>query len=158
MRPGPVPNSLSCGEPEIAPSVTLTNRIVGGVEASAHSWPWVCSIRYKYLSPAWGQFCGASILTSRHVVTAAHCLLVTLFIPPELLLVLTNNVQMGTIISSCIIQWPAYYPATELQHSIAKTSPTYVEMHWLFSLARLVRDSPIIIILLLLLLFLCPKV
>ena len=52
------------------------DRIIGGVEARAHSWPWQCSIRYKYTTPPWGQFCGASVLTRRHVVTAAHCMLV----------------------------------------------------------------------------------
>lgn len=71
---GPVPDNPSCGQPAITPSVTLTDRIIGGVEARPHSFPWQCSIRYKYRSPAWGQFCGASVLTNDRVVTAAHCI------------------------------------------------------------------------------------
>ena len=71
-----MPENASCGVPAVKPSVTLSQRIVGGVEARAHSFPWQCSIRYKYSSPAWAQFCGASVLSDRHVVTAAHCVLV----------------------------------------------------------------------------------
>jgi len=82
VRSGPVPDDSNCGSPAITPSVTLMDRIIGGMEALAHSWPWQCSIRYKYMGHVWGQYCGASVLDSRHVVTAAHCLLVTLFSRP----------------------------------------------------------------------------
>jgi len=82
VRADPVPDEPSCGRPGITPSLTpATGRIVGGTEARAHSWPWQCSIRYKYSyvggSP-WGQWCGASVLSRHHVLTAAHCLSVTL--------------------------------------------------------------------------------
>jgi len=77
---GPSANDLTCGRPTIAPTVSVTERIIGGVEARAHSWPWQCNIRYKYLSPPWGQWCGASALSDRYVLTAAHCMFVTLFV------------------------------------------------------------------------------
>jgi len=86
LSAGPVPDDPICGRPAIPPSVTAMNRIIGGEVARAHSWPWQCSIRYKYTTPPWGQFCGASVLTRRHVVTAAHCMLVT---------ILTNIVNKG---------------------------------------------------------------
>jgi len=73
---GPVPDNDICGRPAIHPSVkTSTNRVVGGVEARPHSWPSECSLRYKYtVDSPWGQWCGAVVLNSRHVLTAAHCL------------------------------------------------------------------------------------
>lgn len=44
-------------------------RIVGGVEAEEHEWPWAVSLR-SYLE---GHFCGGSVISARHVLTAAHC-------------------------------------------------------------------------------------
>jgi len=72
---GPALNDscCGCGRPAITPTVTVMERIIGGLEARPHSWPWQCSIRHKYSRSQW---CGASVLTSRHVLTAAHCLLV----------------------------------------------------------------------------------
>lgn len=43
------------------------DRIVGGVSAIPHSWPWIVNM-------AFGQFmCGGTILDDETVVTAAHC-------------------------------------------------------------------------------------
>ncbi|XP_066985423.1 chymotrypsinogen A-like [Macrobrachium rosenbergii] len=45
-------------------------RIVGGDRSSLDKWPWLVSIR----SFPNKIFCGGSILTSRHVLTSAHCM------------------------------------------------------------------------------------
>ncbi|XP_066927235.1 chymotrypsin B-like [Clytia hemisphaerica] len=55
----------SCGRTQVAMS-----RIIGGQDAKAHSWPWQIGLHRN------GRFiCGGSIINSRWVVTAAHCVL-----------------------------------------------------------------------------------
>lgn len=44
------------------------NRIVGGEDSSDAEWPWVVSIRKNGT-----HHCAGSLLTSRWVLTAAHC-------------------------------------------------------------------------------------
>lgn len=44
------------------------NRIVGGVEAFAHSWPWIVRV---YFGTATG--CGGTIIDDETIISAAHC-------------------------------------------------------------------------------------
>ncbi|XP_065121905.1 ovochymase-1 isoform X3 [Paramisgurnus dabryanus] len=44
------------------------NRIIGGQEAWAHSWPWQVSLDYSDM-----QACGGAILDLQWVITAGHC-------------------------------------------------------------------------------------
>lgn len=44
------------------------NRIVGGGPASPHEFPWLVG-----LSRQGRLYCGASIISARHILTAAHC-------------------------------------------------------------------------------------
>ncbi|CAF1141948.1 unnamed protein product [Rotaria sordida] len=60
----------ACGRQAINPS---NHRIVGGVEATAHSWPWIVSLQ------SGGHFCGGTLIDNRHVLTAAHCIRSTNF-------------------------------------------------------------------------------
>ncbi|CAF5178167.1 unnamed protein product [Rotaria magnacalcarata] len=55
----------TCGRQVITPSY---QRIVGGTEAVAHSWPWIVSLQSR------DHFCGGTLIDNRHVVTAAHCI------------------------------------------------------------------------------------
>ncbi|XP_054734614.1 uncharacterized protein LOC129242079 [Anastrepha obliqua] len=52
-------------------------KVVGGGDSSIGSWPWMALIGYdRYsLSPF---RCGGSLITARHVLTAAHCILAEL--------------------------------------------------------------------------------
>lgn len=53
----------TCGRPQISQS-----RVIGGTVANAGSWPWQIGMYYN------GRFgCGGSLVNSRWVVTAAHC-------------------------------------------------------------------------------------
>nr|AQM58405.1 venom s1 protease 27 [Pristhesancus plagipennis] len=47
-----------------------TKRIVGGREAGIYEYPMIAGIVYKETQIL---FCGATIVTRRHIVTAAHC-------------------------------------------------------------------------------------
>ncbi|CAF3648410.1 unnamed protein product [Rotaria socialis] len=54
-----------CGKQKFQPS---KQRIVGGVHAVPNSWPWQVRLH------ADGGLCGGTLIDTRHVVTAAHCL------------------------------------------------------------------------------------
>ena len=69
--PEPRFNVSTCGIPAISPQVSLA-RIVGGIEARRHSWPWQCSVRMVIGSVVY-HMCGASVLNPLYVVSAAHC-------------------------------------------------------------------------------------
>merc|ERR1719154_157053 len=58
------PGSCQCGIPN------RSNRIVGGVETEVNEYPWqVGLVRPNGRSP----FCGGTLISDRHVMTAAHC-------------------------------------------------------------------------------------
>ncbi|XP_014612565.1 PREDICTED: trypsin-1-like [Polistes canadensis] len=44
------------------------NRIVGGVETKVNQYPWMALLKYKKRF-----YCGGSVINSRYVLTAAHC-------------------------------------------------------------------------------------
>uniref|UniRef100_A0A8C2DP95 Peptidase S1 domain-containing protein n=1 Tax=Cyprinus carpio TaxID=7962 RepID=A0A8C2DP95_CYPCA len=46
-------------------------KIVGGTDAQAGSWPWQVSLQME----RYGHVCGASLVASRWLVSAAHCIL-----------------------------------------------------------------------------------
>lgn len=46
----------------------INGRIVGGVEATEHAWPWQVAL---FIDNAW--FCGGSIISENYILTAAHC-------------------------------------------------------------------------------------
>jgi len=65
------PDLGDCGKSAI-PQLTQDSKghkIVGGIEAAPHSWPW----QIAFLSSTGFQFCGGSIISDRWIMTAAHC-------------------------------------------------------------------------------------
>ena len=61
----PVSPVRTCGRQAIQPAY---QRIVGGFEAVPNSWPWIVSLRVR------DHFCGGTLIDTRHVLTAAHCI------------------------------------------------------------------------------------
>ncbi|CAF1474984.1 unnamed protein product [Rotaria sordida] len=68
--------STICGRAEIAHSLKSALRIVGGSHAIPNSWPW--QVLYEEKKPCGNNMiciglCGGTLIDSRHVLTAAHC-------------------------------------------------------------------------------------
>ena len=55
-------------------SAPQSSRIVGGTETSIEKFPSIVAVEnYGVLSGVWSQSCAANILTTRYVLSAAHC-------------------------------------------------------------------------------------
>ncbi|XP_030590040.1 chymotrypsin-like elastase family member 2A [Archocentrus centrarchus] len=65
-----VAGAYGCGTPTYPP---ILNKVVGGIDARQHSWPWQVSLQYKSGSNFY-HTCGGSLISSQWVVTAAHCI------------------------------------------------------------------------------------
>src|SRR5689334_866649 len=53
---------------------TTADAIVGGAPAPAGRWPWMAALLDSSVANAgWAQFCGASVIAPRRVLTTAHC-------------------------------------------------------------------------------------
>lgn len=50
----------------------FTTRVVGGRPADPDEWPWLAALIRKG-NPGHGQYCGATLISDTHVLTAAHC-------------------------------------------------------------------------------------
>ncbi|XP_073814916.1 serine protease ea-like [Musca autumnalis] len=52
----------------------LSNRILGGNVTEIDEFPWMALIQYKTAPDRFGFYCGGSLINSRYVLTAGHCL------------------------------------------------------------------------------------
>merc|ERR1719341_1205121 len=59
------PTNCKCGQ---ANEGGEENRIVNGVDAKENEYPWMVMLKY-----GGKEFCGASIISSKEILTAAHC-------------------------------------------------------------------------------------
>ncbi|WP_434762755.1 trypsin-like serine protease [Vibrio fortis] len=51
----------------------VSSRIINGEQAATDSWPFMTALVSKNVDAYNGQFCGASFIGKRYVLTAAHC-------------------------------------------------------------------------------------
>uniref|UniRef100_A0A336KGF2 CSON007431 protein n=1 Tax=Culicoides sonorensis TaxID=179676 RepID=A0A336KGF2_CULSO len=104
-------------------------RVVGGRDASRGAYPWIAGLLYKVQSsPALRNLCGGSLITKRHVLTAAHCIKPTL-----------------TAIALGMHDITKLYEGSVIAVDIKKTHENYDAKKILNDIAmiRLVQDAPI---------------
>ena len=65
--------ALECGKPAIKPITADNNRIINGFKAVPHSWPWMISLGFTGKLDQQLHACGGALISSRFVLTAAHC-------------------------------------------------------------------------------------
>ncbi|KAG8558462.1 hypothetical protein GDO81_017003, partial [Engystomops pustulosus] len=63
--------AYGCGVPAVQPILT---RVVNGIDARAHSWPWQISLQYQASTGNWAHTCGGTLISDTWVLTAAHCI------------------------------------------------------------------------------------
>lgn len=66
-RSSTLPGTNECG-------ADLSDRIVGGQRTELGEFPWLALLKYRKLNGATGFHCGGSLINSRYVLTAAHCI------------------------------------------------------------------------------------
>ncbi|CAL4061597.1 unnamed protein product, partial [Meganyctiphanes norvegica] len=61
-----IPSEDECGS-------SLRSNVVGGEATEAGDWPWLAAIGQRIGSNGFIPFCGATLITKQHVISAAHC-------------------------------------------------------------------------------------
>ncbi|XP_068221686.1 venom protease-like [Palaemon carinicauda] len=61
-----IPSENECGIPGVP-------RVTGGVESQPGFWPWLAAVGQRILRNQFFVNCGGTLITQRHVITAAHC-------------------------------------------------------------------------------------
>ena len=69
LQAPPIPvEACNCGIPN-----RIDHRIVGGISTEENEYPWQVGITSKS-DPSKQPWCGGSVITKKHILTAAHCM------------------------------------------------------------------------------------
>lgn len=72
LLPPSAPGSLPTNDRDKCGMTNATKtRVVGGVNAQLGSYPWLAALGYR--STIIRYLCGGTLITQKHVLTAAHC-------------------------------------------------------------------------------------
>ncbi|KAL9907227.1 trypsin-1 [Glossina fuscipes fuscipes] len=109
-------NKTFVGNPcaECACGIPNVNRIVGGDKVRNHKYPWIAQ-----LVKGSTQFCGASVINDRYLLTAAHCVPSKKNIYIRLLKLDKNSRQDGIIRRVSSVQVHRSFSHATLQNDIA---------------------------------------
>lgn len=72
-RPHPLIDSILPSKSQCGQEVSV-NRIVGGEVTGIDQYPWMALIEYENKNSRRSLSCGASLISSKYVLTAAHCI------------------------------------------------------------------------------------
>ncbi|UJR21622.1 hypothetical protein I4U23_024700 [Adineta vaga] len=81
--------NASCG---CSSNSAVITKIVGGESATSQTWGWMASIRY---SATGSHFCGGSIISTYHILTAAHC--VSSLLSPSSIRVYIGSIYLSVV-------------------------------------------------------------
>ncbi|XP_057314061.1 zinc metalloproteinase nas-15-like [Hydractinia symbiolongicarpus] len=111
----PPPWPKDCGVPTYQ-----TSKVIGGVDAKRGAWPWQARL---YKTNTYASYCGASLISTTWLVTAAHCVSgksakdITVHLGLHNLAKAENSIQ--EILVRQIIVHPSYNKPTRMNNDIA---------------------------------------
>ena len=54
-------------------SFQLISRVIGGTKTPPNRFPWLAGLYKGNRNEEWDHFCGGALISSQHILTAAHC-------------------------------------------------------------------------------------
>ena len=62
-----------CGQVNEDQDLSFQLRVIGGTKTPPNRFPWLAGLYTRNRNEEWDQSCGGSLISSQHILTAAHC-------------------------------------------------------------------------------------